>query len=569
MDWLASPERDSMDKTHSQAGPIDCDESKGRVLVVDDEEVVLALLKALLEEDFEVDLADSGEQAISKLEQSSPDVVLVDKNLPGMSGLELLATIKKRWPVVEVIIITGYASLDSAIEGLRLGAFDYIQKPFAKPKLVIEKARRAVEKKRLIEENQQMQAVLGQSDRLASMGMLAAGVAHEINNPLAYIVYNLESLTEDLPKFSSALKKCTDIVAQRLGNDEWARLMGPDQIQLEPTKLNDIRDRISDALVGSLKIKEIARSLTTFSRVKSDCLAMVNLETVIDDAINMVRHELKARCRLVKEYGAVHPILANDGLLSQVFLNLLLNATHAIEEGDAQGNEIHVRTWQEGDEAVAEVRDTGKGIQKDHRGLLFDPFFTTREIGAGTGLGLYISKNIIESYGGRIYVTSEVGKGTSFVIHLPVQKMEKVGEAVSEKTAHPEMAEHGRILVIDDEVGIRKAIKRILAEHELVEANSGEEGQQILENDQEFDLILCDMKMPTMSGMELHEWLLKTNPDLSAKVIFITGSAFTPKVYEYLKNVSNICLNKPFDVALFKKTVADFVKGSKGTDNKG
>jgi CheY-like chemotaxis protein/anti-sigma regulatory factor (Ser/Thr protein kinase) len=287
---------------------------------------------------------------------------------------------------------------------------------------------------------------------------------------------------------------------------------------------------------------------------------------VIEVAVNMAFNEIKHRARLVKEYGQTSTVLANDGRLSQVFLNLLINAAHAIQEGDVDHNEIRVRTWQEGDEVLAEVRDTGNGISAEHLPHLFEPFFTTKAMGAGSGLGLPISKTIVEEYGGRIEVSSEVGKGTSFIVRLPLRKAAEPDDAapVTQGLAQPEV--RGRILVVDDEALIRGAMVRMLRGHDVVQAVSGNEAQKILEADQAFDLILCDIMMPAMSGVELHEWLSTTHPGLAQQVVFITGGAFTPRAAQYLTKVSNIRLEKPFDVENLKKIVTELIvaKRSRG-----
>jgi PAS domain S-box-containing protein len=408
-----------------------------------------------------------------------------------------------------------------------------------------------------ITQRKRLQGQIAQSDRLASMGMLAAGVAHEIKNPLAYVLYNLESLNDDLPRLYSSMRRCFDIGVERVGYDEWIRLLGSDQEMVKTPVLNDVQERFRDALKGAHRIKDIARGLGTFSRVEKDSLVPVNLMQVIEIAVNMVFHEIKYRCRLVKEYQKTSSIMANDGRLSQVFLNLLVNATHSIEEGDVDSNEIRVRTWEEGGEVFAEVRDTGKGIGERDIARIFQPFFTTKEVGVGTGLGLAISKTIVEGYGGTIDVTSEIGRGTSFVVRLPIEQDEEAVEAVPHQETAPEPSIHGRILVIDDEQGIRSAMTRMLKNHDVVEACSGEEAREILETDQAFDLILCDMMMPGVSGLELHEWLVSTHPTVAKRVVFVTGGAFSPKAREYLKKVNNLRIDKPFDVTNFMKIVND------------
>lgn len=402
-----------------------------------------------------------------------------------------------------------------------------------------------------ITERKQIQAQIAQSDRLSSMGMLAAGIAHEINNPLSYVLYNLESLSEDIPKLLGQLReyKCA---AERSYGTEWTNELFDNRMEkINHPSFDDIQDRFSDALEGTQKIWEIARGLGAFSRVEEDQLASVNPIHVVEVAINMAFNEIKYRARLFREYGKVSTVMASEGRLSQVFLNLLINSAHSIDEGNVENNQIGVRTWMNNDEVCIEVRDSGKGIKSSNMDKLFEPFFTTKEDGVGTGLGLYISRNIIESYGGRIKVKSIFGKGTHVTVYLPVRRdNQETKQSVSEKVAEvPDI--HGRILVVDDEEGIRTAIARILQAHEVVEAKSGEEAKRILEVDQTFDLILCDMMMPRVSGVDLHKWLVQFNPKLAKQVIFITGGAFTPRAWDYLNKVDNLRLEKPFDIRSF------------------
>ncbi|MBW2732043.1 MAG: hybrid sensor histidine kinase/response regulator [Deltaproteobacteria bacterium] len=374
--------------------------------------------------------------------------------------------------------------------------------------------------------------------------MLAAGVAHEINNPLSYVLYNLESLADDLPPLISALRQSTSAMAPT------------------PFMLDDVVDRFKDALEGTRRIKDVARGLATFSRVDDNRREPVNLAQVIDVAINMVFNEIKYRARLVKDYGRISSVMASDAKLSQVFLNLLVNAAHAIDEGDIEDNEIRVRTWQEGEEVCAEVRDSGRGVAEEHLSHLFEPFFSTKDIGVSTGLGLSISKNIVEDYEGRIDVTSAVGEGTSFIVRLPIRAAHEPPQVMQQSKAESGAHTHGRVLVIDDEAGIRAAMLRMLDGHTVIEAKSGEEALKILEADQAFDVILCDVMMPGMSGTELHQWLAKTHPQLAGELVFITGGAFTPKAREYLAQVDNTCIEKPFDPKDFKRTVAALIRTS-------
>jgi signal transduction histidine kinase len=251
------------------------------------------------------------------------------------------------------------------------------------------------------------------------MGMLAAGVAHEINNPLSYVLYNVESLAQDLPKLVGAAKRCFAALHDLVGSEALAEIAGDGALMLQPATLDDAVDRAREALAGSRRIKAISRGLGTFSRVERVERSMVDLRYAIGCAVSMAQNEIKYRARLVEDYGQVPAVLASEGKLSQVFLNLLINAAHATDEGHVEANRIGIRTWTENGSVLAEVTDTGNGIPKENLERIFDPFFTTKPVGEGTGLGLTISHKIVEEHSGFIDVKSEPGKGTSFIITLP------------------------------------------------------------------------------------------------------------------------------------------------------
>jgi CheY-like chemotaxis protein len=268
---------------------------------------------------------------------------------------------------------------------------------------------------------------------------------------------------------------------------------------------------------------------------------------------------------LVKDFGEVPTIWASDGRISQVFLNLIINAAHAIEEGDIENNEIRIRTWADQNDVYAEVSDTGKGIAAENIDKLFEPFFTTKGVGLGSGLGLAICRNIVTEFGGEIRVLSAVGYGSQFIVRLPMLGQTRKSQQQQGSTARLRRPViRGRILVVDDEPGIRLAISRMLRNHDVVEASSGEDAQAFLETNQGFDLILCDLMMPGMSGMDLHKWLSNHYPFLSDRMVVVTGGIFTPKAREYLSTVALQTVEKPFDVAKVRKLVNERVLAAQG-----
>lgn len=241
-------------------------------------------------------------------------------------------------------------------------------------------------------ERKRSQAQLILADRMASMGLLAAGIAHELNNPLAYVLSNLDFLHATV---------------------------GPRARPLTPDDLVECRQVLDDAREGAERMRQIVRQLRVFSRVEDNREEPVDVHRVLDSVAQMAASEVRPRARLVKSYGAVPLVRGNEGKLFQVFLNLVINAAHAIEEGQSETNEIRITTRpDDGERVLVEVRDTGGGIPPEHLRRIFDPFFTTKSAGLGTGLGLSICDTIVTALGGHISVESSVGVGTTFRVAL-------------------------------------------------------------------------------------------------------------------------------------------------------
>jgi PAS domain S-box-containing protein len=278
-----------------------------------------------------------------------------------------------------------YVRKDGAVVDILLSA-SVLRDDHGAPRLFISQIQDLREKKRL-------EAQLTLSDRMASIGTLASGIAHEINNPLAYVMLNLGALAEELRPLVEAAA---------------------------PRRARALLDLVDDARSGAERVRKIVRGLKTFARAGEDHRVPMAIESAIEVAVNMTAGELRHRARLVKSYGLTPRVVADEARLGQVFINLLVNAAHAFPEGNSADNEISITTSTDAEgRAVVEVRDTGCGIPAHLRARIFDPFFTTKEIGKGTGLGLSISHEIIAALGGLIEVSSELGKGTTFRVMLP------------------------------------------------------------------------------------------------------------------------------------------------------
>jgi len=375
-----------------------------------------------------------------------------------------------------------------------------------------------------ISERQRMQASLQQADRLASVGSLAAGVAHEINNPLAFVIANLELMGEDLERGS--------------------------------VSTGELKRTLAEATEGAHRVRRIVGDLKSFARADDDEHEAVSVHEVLDVAIDIAANEIRHRARLERHYGDIPPTWANGGRLTQVFLNLLVNAAHAIPEDDGE-HLISVRTWLEDDAIAVEVADSGVGMPAEIVDRIFDPFFSTKPQGLGTGLGLSICHGIISAMGGEIWVESELGVGSCFHLRLPRAREEMVVRPAPEWTDVPVHTSTRRlsILVIDDEPILCDGIRRALGTHDVTVVLCGIDGvRACLSHD--YDLILCDVMMPDLSGTEVYARVRDSRPGVEHRFVFMTGGAFTPKAREFLDTVPNERLIKPFSLRELRTLVA-------------
>jgi PAS domain S-box-containing protein len=379
-----------------------------------------------------------------------------------------------------------------------------------------------------VTDRKQAEARLQLADRMASIGLLAAGVAHEINNPLTYVISNLDLIADDIRGVAG------DVSSERLG---------------------ELLDLITEARRGGEQVRKIVRGLKAFSRAEDERRVVLDIKQVLDVAVNMAFTEIRHRARLVKEYRDVPPVEADEARLVQVFINLLVNAAQAMPDGQAEKNEIHLAAWtDEAGGALIEVRDTGPGISPEVIGRVFDPFFTTKPIGVGTGLGLSICHGIVAALGGELTVESEPGKGTAFRIVLPpaLRTGEKPGET---KAGEGPASMRGRILVVDDDAVVGKALRRILKDHDVTVFTDARDARDHIASGQRYDVLFCDLMMPEMTGMDFHAELGRTTPEQADRIVFVTGGVFMSTAAEFLDHVPNERIDKPFDAKALRDLV--------------
>jgi PAS domain S-box-containing protein len=386
-----------------------------------------------------------------------------------------------------------------------------------------------------ITEQKAAQAQLLVADRMVSVGTLAAGVAHEINNPLAAVIANLELAARDFE----------DLVAE-----------APDSATAEY-----LREELRDAREGAERVRLIVRDLKLFSRGEDDSRGPVDVHRVLDSSVRMAWNEIRHRARLDKVYGPIPEVEANESRLGQVFLNLLVNASQAIPEGTADQQVIRIVTRTDASgRAIVEISDSGPGIPPDVFPRLFTPFFTTKPVGVGTGLGLSICHRIVSGLGGDIVAESSPGKGALFrVILPPAHSATAILEPVAPVVAPA--PRRGHVLIVDDEAVLARSLQRALThEHDVVVATRAEQALARIAAGERFDVILCDLMMPQMTGMQLHDAIAPLAADQAKAMVFLTGGAFTPEAQAFLARIVNPRFDKPFDVTALRNAVNEMIR---------
>ncbi len=373
-------------------------------------------------------------------------------------------------------------------------------------------------------ERQRLCAQLALADRMVSVGTLAGGVAHELNNPLSYITANLAFITEEVGE-----------LARRLA------ATGVDDEELEVVA-DQLKSAAVDARDGAEKMHGLVRDLQRLSRDDDGALAPLDLTHVLESAINVARSELKHRARVERELApSLPPVRASEARLGQVFLNLLVNAAHATPKGRAAEQCIRVRSFvTEAAQVAVEVSDTGCGIPPER---------------------LSICRSIVGALGGTIEVESRVGVGSTFRVLLPVapaDQAEAQAAAVKAPTAVPRRA---RLLVVDDEALIGAVLERTLGrDYDVVALTCSREALALLEAGERYDLVFSDLLMPGLTGMDLHEELERLDPAQAARMIFLTGGACTPAAAQFLARPGMEWLEKPFELETIREVIARRLK---------
>jgi PAS domain S-box-containing protein len=376
---------------------------------------------------------------------------------------------------------------------------------------------------------QQAWEQLSQSAMHAAIGELAAGVAHEVNNPLQFVESGIGEVAEAL---------------ERTGD-----LRG--------------REAIADVKEGFDRIRSITRALLPFSRVEAGETTTFDVNDLVLWACRMCDNDIRHRARLERRLGQLPPFTGHRARIGQLITNLLVNAAQAIDVGHADKNVVTVETSFTDGVISLSVSDTGRGISDAHRARIFEPFFTTKR--NGTGLGLAVCHDIASGHRGRIRVTDGAAGGTTFTIVLPLDN----GLVAPEAKPQPDslLPRKSRVLAIDDEPLVLKAYRRILVENwEIVTAQDGDAALTVIASDKDFDVVLCDLMMPTADGPSFYAHVKERAPELLPRIVFCSGGVFSRRVKEFLATVENPVLQKPVDPAKLRKVLRSVARAKAAPD---
>jgi signal transduction histidine kinase len=524
----------------------------GRVLLVDDSPLVRDFVGGLISDwGFEVEKVGSARAALATIAQRSFDVIVAELNMPEMTGIELLTTLRVRSVDTPVIVLSSVSRTSEILRAIHQGAFDYVVKDEAIEPLRLA-IMRAIQHQRLVKENARLfkdlerldseveqhvrertgelekanarllaergdleaglvrinetREQLVQMEKMASIGILTAGVAHEINNPLAFILPNFELV------------------------ESWLQAARAGKQHAQVQSLDDLAKIVTECRRGLDRIARLVRQLRIFSHPGREELGPVDIDGVVRSVVALMEREIAGRATVTVFSSPDCLVRGNDDQLRQVLLNLVINSVQSLPVQSTDGR-IEVVVEGSGDEVQVRVIDNGCGITPENLQRIFDPFFTTKPVGHGTGLGLSISRDLVKKMHGSISAEIQVGRGTIFTISLQRWREELASQAAvfPPRTPTPElvMPAGGRrltIIIIEDETALLLPLRRMLADqHDVLTFSDPRDGMRCLIERDPPDVIICDINMPEVNGLDLYREVTRVRPFLAARFVFLTG----------------------------------------------
>ena len=485
-----------------------------RLLLVEDDPADRDLVHLTLrQEDVAITDAGSLQVATALLAESAFDCLILDWRLPDGSATRLLADIRASQPELPVIVLTGSKDERLAQHVLETGAQDYLVKGELGHNDLVRAVKYAVQRQRAAQLTDQ----LDHAQRLASIGLLAAGVAHELNNPAHVLLSNLTVLQE------------------RVTDDQYDPLF--------------FAQVLKDCVRSLKRISSLTDGLTRFSR-KNGHVAKVDFRHLIEEAVTLAQPSLRHHASLQLELAHCPMVIADPNAMTGVIINLLVNAQQAMQLTPNVAHKIHVSLKPGEDTLSIGVEDSGPGIPSADKERLFEPFITRTP--NGTGLGLAICREIVSAHQGQITVDASPLGGAAFRITIPY----RTGLELPQESPPLNAPASLKILVVDDEEPVRNAILRLLKDYDVEAAPSARAALDMLRTGYEPDVVLCDLVLPEMTGAQLIEQLSSELPRLIDRAIIMTGGAPTPGTRAYLQTTNVPVLKKPFTIVQLKSAIA-------------
>lgn len=530
-----------MKATTTSSGAAQAPQHRHVLLVEDDENIGFALTTLLQGKGYSVDHCSDGSEALRRLQTAAaPDLILLDLVMPHMNGWEFRVEQRRdpNWASVPVVVM----SADKSAQASAIDADGYIAKPIDPPLLI-----NTIERVLTSRERLNLDAHSAELDRMNALGVLAAGLAHEINNPLAFVMCSLEV----------AQRRCAQLEAKL-----------PAELHEGVQALSRAIDQVQQ---GTERIANVARDVSTFARPNTEQVLAVDVREVLESSLRLVANEIRHHAQLERNYETVPPVVGNPAKLGQVFINLLINAVHSLGEADARHAVIGaaIRAGEDG-QVVVSISDTGVGIPPELAGKIFDPFFSTKPVGAGMGLGLAISRRLISSMNGTIRVESTPGHGSTFFVSLPSATLPSSETRPTPAPPAPAPTESkASLLIVDDEVMMCDVLRLLLEDYyEVTTVSSSREALKSLLSGESFDAVLCDVMMPELTGMDLHAELARHRPDQAPRFIFMTGGTFNERARVFLESLETAPLSKPFRLDQVRAAVEARLRATSAASHK-
>lgn len=509
-------------------------------LLVEDSEIFAEALRLLLLEVKTETITLTHLEKLADLAailEPNPDVVLLDLCLPDGEGVESIRSVQRHLPGLPIVVLTGDSDEQQAVQMVREGAQDYLVKGRFNVDTLVRAMRYAIERA----QGEQLKRQLLQADRLAAVGRLAAGVAHEISNPATYVQASAGLLEGELARAQSALDEATRALDSPVENP--SILAAP--LDRARSAVAEIQRLLEQNAAGVDRICSVVQDLRAFSRLEPGKVGIVYPNDVINDVCNLVSNVVRHKARLVKHLVAVPPVALPRGRLDQILTNLLVNAAQAIPDAPPQDNCVTISTEVRDEQVIIAVEDTGPGMTREQQKRLFEPFFTTKPHGVGVGIGLSICLEIARAHAGDIVCKSDLGRGTRFEVRFPAAPHTEPRLPTPPPPPAP-ASRRPRVLLVDDEPSIREVYSVLLAdEFDVVTAAHGRGALALVDKAPSFDVIVSDIMMPDMDAAELIEAISKSRPALAERFILYTGGAVSERARRLVDGGQVPVLYKP------------------------